>query len=534
MKFDRTSRPGARLGLAGLVALSLAACGFEDEGEADLASPSALSLSSDARPALPGGDRGAGRPGNPRGRGGRARNVILFVGDGMGISTISALRAFSVGVDGELVLDRFPHTALSRTADADHITPDSSSTMTAMMTGHKANSGVVGFGRATEYGDFNGDGNGPPLTTVLEQAIARGMRTGVVSTARITHATPASCYAHIDDRDAEGAIALQVLPGDPTYNPALGDGVDLVLGGGRQFFLPTTAIDEEGGTGSRTDGRDLRAEFQAAGYTYAWNDDQLEATRPADLPLLGLFERSHMEFEVDRPSDVGGEPSLSQMTVRAIDLLEGACARGRGQGYFLMVEGGRIDHAHHAGNAWRALTDAEELDRAVGEALARVDLDDTLVLVTADHSHVFTMGGYPLRPVAELGYPLVSAPEGYLASPNGNVFDVVYDVDEDGVVSATTDANGVPYTVLGYHNGPGYRGQPRVDPAVDPFPGLSGLPGAGPNGSEYRQEAAVPLGSETHGGEDVALFGIGAGSERVRGTMPNTRIRHIMVEALGL
>lgn len=199
-----------------------------------------------------------------------------------------------------------------------------------------------------------------------------------------------------------------------------------------------------------------------------------------------------------------------------------------------MVESGRIDHAHHAGNAWRALTDAEELDRAIGAAVAQVDLRETLILVTADHSHVFTMAGYPLRAAADLGYAVASAPTEYLNSPHNNLFDVVYDVDNDGNVVKAGDAQGVPYTILGYHNGPGYRGAPRVDPALDPFPGLSGLPGAGSNDSEYRQEAAVRLGSETHAGEDVPLYAIGPRSELVRGTVKNSRIYHVMTTALGL
>jgi alkaline phosphatase len=460
-----------------------------------------------------------------------ARNVVVFIGDGMGISTISATRVYSVGVDGNLVMDQFPHSALSRTADADHITPDSASTMTSMMTGVNTNSGVLGLGPATEFGDFNADGDSEPLVTALEQAKQSGMKVGVVSTARITHATPAACYAHINDRDDESAIALQALPTDATFNTALGSGIDLMLGGGRQFFVPTTAIDEEGDAGSRIDGRDLRAEFQAAGYSYVWNAAGFASVSAGALPLLGLFERSHMEYEVDRASDVGGEPSLSELAVKAVELLSAGAEDG--QGFFLMVEGGRIDHAHHAGNAFRALHDAEALDRAIGATLQQIDLRDTLVLVTADHSHVFTMAGYPLRPVEQLGYPLVSAPDAYLTSPYNHIFDVVYDVDDAGHVAASTDGNGVPYTALGYQNGPGYRHGDRVDPTLDPFPGLSGLPGAGPNGSEYLQEAAVPIGSETHAGEDVALFAAGPGSELVRGTVKNSFVHHVIANALG-
>ena len=339
----------------------------------------------------------------------RAKNVILFIGDGMGVSTVTATRVYSVGVAGQLAIDQFPYTALSRTYAADSITPDSAPTMTAMMTGRNTNGGVLGLDDKTEVRDFNRDGDGESLWTLLEQAKQRDMRVGVVSTARITHATPAATFAHINNRDNENAIALQALPGDSTYNQRLEDGIDVLFGGGRQFFVPTTVVDEEGGTGSRTDGRDLRAEYAARGYSYVWNTAGFNALRPANLPVLGLFERSHMEYEYDRATDSGTEPSLTEMTLKSIALLSapdtGRRAR-RDPGFFLMVEGGRIDHAHHEGNALRALTDAEQLDRAIGAAVKAVDLRDTLIIVSADHSHVFNIAGYPLRPLNELPYPV--------------------------------------------------------------------------------------------------------------------------------
>src|SRR5690606_5437893 len=115
--------------------------------------------------------------------------------DGMGVSTITATRVYSVGVAGQLVVDQFPYTALSRTYSADSITPDSAPTMTAMMSGQNTNAGVIGFDDTTENRDFNGDGDGRPVVTLLEQAKRANMRVGVVSTARITHATPAATFA---------------------------------------------------------------------------------------------------------------------------------------------------------------------------------------------------------------------------------------------------------------------------------------------------------------------------------------------------
>ncbi len=463
----------------------------------------------------------------------KARNVIFFIGDGMGVSTVTAARVFSVGVDGQLVLDQFPHTALSKTYSADSITPDSAPTMTAMMTGINTNQSVIGYGERTEANDFNNDGDGAKSWTLLELAKRSGMRVGAVSTAQITHATPAATYSHVNQRNNENDIALQALPSDATYNQRLGRGVDILMGGGRRFFLPNNVMDEEGVRGARTDSRDLRAEFRAAGYNYAWNKSGFDALR--SLPVLGLFESGHMEWEFDRPGDLGGEPSLEDMTVKAIQLLEGATRR-RSQGYFLHVEGGRIDHAHHAGNAYRALVDTQELDEAIGAAAQMVDLRDTLIIVSADHSHVFNIAGYPLRPLQELPYPVKSYDAGYdkAAAAGHGILDIVWDIDQStGHVFASPDRNGVPYSVLGYHNGPGYRGMPRVDPRTDPFAGLGGAVPNGPAHPAYFQEAAVPMSSETHSGEDVAIYAVGPGSELVRGTVKNTHIFQVMKRALG-
>jgi len=480
-----------------------------------------------------GDDRRAPRSCRPDDDRGRARNVIFFVGDGMGVSTVSATRVFSVGVNGNLVMDQMPYTALSRTASADFITPDSAPTMTAMMTGHNTNNGVLGLDAKTEYADFNADGDGQVLVTVLEQAKQAGMRVGVVSTARITHATPAACYAHINNRDNENAIALQALPTDASYNTRLGRGVDVLFGGGRQFFVPAGTADEEGGGGSRADLRDLRGEYQAAGYSYVWNSAGFAALTPASLPVLGLFERSHMEYEYDRPTDLGGEPSLAEMTTKAISLL----SHRNKKGYFLMVEAGRIDHAHHAGNAFRALTDTEQLDRAIGAALAKVDTDDTLVVVSADHSHVFNIAGYPMRASSELPYtPKGAIPASYAGAPHGGILNTVFDIGPTGVITESKDDDGIPYTALVYGNGPGGRRRAvRVNPATDSFPGLNGVVPAGSNDPAYLQEAAVPLrGSETHAGEEVAIYAIGPSAGRFRGTVKNAFIAKVMREALGL
>lgn len=470
------------------------------------------------------------RPTAPAATNAKAKNVIFFVGDGMGVSTVTATRVFSVGLDGKLMIDQLPFTALSKTYTTDHITPDSAGTMTAMFSGVNTNSGIIGLDATTERNDFNGDGDGAPTTSLLELGKAAGKRVGVVSTARITHATPAAAYAHVNERNKESEIALQALPTDPTYNPALGAGVDVFFGGGRRWFVPAGMVDEEGSTGSRPDGRDLRQEFQDAGYSYVWNKSGFSGLAEASLPVLGLFNSSHMQYEYDRILDVGGEPSLEEMTVKAIDLLSGS-----EEGYVLTVESGRIDHAHHAGNAFRSLVDTEEFDSAIAAAIANVDLSETLIVVTADHSHVFNIAGYPLRAKAELPYAIPSFPSGYVSNGvGGGIFNTVYDISSStGDVFEAGDANGVPYTTLVYGNGPGYRSD-RTNPFMDTHPGLSGATPSGPTDPDYRQEAAVPMGSETHSGEEVGLYAIGAGARKLRGTVKNTHAFELMKAALGL
>lgn len=461
-----------------------------------------------------------------------ARNAIFFVGDGMGVSTVSAARVFAVGADGDLVLDGFPHVALSRTATSDYITADSAGTMSAMITGHKTNSLIISLDKTTEFGDFNADGDGARLITVLEQAKAAGKKVGVVTTARITHATPAACYAHINDRNLENDIALQALPSDPTYNTLLGAGVDLLVGGGRRHFLGKDMLDEEGKPGARGDGRDLRVEFQEAGYTYLWNAEQWAALRAEQLPALALLESSHMEYELDRPSDEGGEPSLLELTRHAIALLEEAADE---RGWFLMVESGRIDHAHHAGNAQRSLIETAHFDAAIGAAIEAVDTSETLIIATADHSHTFLLAGYPMRPLEELPYKPKDWPEGFeLGGNRARMLGLVHGVDAEGHVVTTLGSDDVPYTALLYGTGPGARAGARVSPLDDRTPGHHGDVPDGPDHPAYRQAALIPTKSETHAGEDVAIYGMGPGAQLIRGTLHNTRIAEVLREALGL
>ena len=441
-----------------------------------------------------------------------AKNVIFFLGDGMGISTVTAARIFagqSAGATGEeydLAFDRFPHLALIKTYNTNAQVPDSAGTITAITTGEKTRIGVLGVNGSVERDDCAAALTNT-LPTLAELAEQKGMSTGIVSTARITHATPAGAYAHSPNRNWESSastpdeaealgckdIALQLV------EMSHGDGLDVILGGGRREFLPIEADDPEypSRPGLRDDSRNLIDEWLAADSKrqFTWRGDEfaqwLASDEPVDGQLMGLFEPSHMKYEADRQRDPGKEPSLQDMTALAVKQLA-----ENDQGYFLLVEAGRIDHAHHFSNAYRALTDTVALSDAVQWAVENVDLADTLIVVTADHSHTMTISGYPRR-----GNPILGTVETEPGKP-------------------ILDATGVPYTTLSYANGPGYKKQ---------RPNLSKINTQDP---DYQQLGTVPTQSETHAGEDVAAFAVGQNAAAVRGVMEQNRLYNVMYDVL--
>ena len=218
-----------------------------------------------------------------------------------------------------------------------------------------------------------------------------------------------------------------------------------------------------------------------------------------------------MQYEADRENDIAGEPSLSQMTQKAINVLD-----NNQQGYFLMVESGRIDHAHHAGNANGALTEAIEFSNAVKAAIASTNPEETLILVTADHSHVFTIAGYPKR-----GNPIL-----------GKVVGV-------GKTEPSLAADNMPYTTLGYSNGLGFRDlgtETNADASYNDnaVAGRQDLTNITTTASGYHQEVTIPRSSETHAGEDVSLHAKGPGAQLVQGVIEQNVVFHLVNQALGL
>ncbi len=467
---------------------------------------------------------------------GKAKNVILFLGDGMSLTTVAAARIFegqrkgSSGEENLLSWEHFPATAFSKTYNVDSQTPDSAGTMTAITTGVKTHMGAIGVsaGKRPDCADSLQKG----LLSWLQLADSAGMATGIVSTARLTHATPAATYAHSPERNWENdtdlteeakAAGCKDIAQQLLSTARFGRGPLVALGGGRGEFTTVEERDPEydDKVGQRLDGRSLVTEWQQAHPqgAYVWNAAQLKAAGNAPA-ILGLFEPDHMQYEHERAQDPGGEPSLAELTRTAITNLS-----RHQEGYVLMIEGARIDHANHSGNAYRALTDTVAMSDAVRVATELTKDDDTLIIVTADHSHTLNFVGYPAR-----GNPIL----GKVKDKGGE--------DGLGALDLARDGGGQPYTTLTYANGPGFTGATNQQPAgpkryphnpssFDPSTGRPDLTAVDTEHPDYMQEALVPGKSESHGGEDVGIWARGPGSKAIRGTLEQNAIYHMIVQA---
>uniref|UniRef100_A0A2M4A9D2 Alkaline phosphatase n=1 Tax=Anopheles triannulatus TaxID=58253 RepID=A0A2M4A9D2_9DIPT len=447
-----------------------------------------------------------------------AKNVIIFIGDGMGVASLSTGRIYKgqragrSGEEEQLSFDTFPNTGMSKTYNTDRQVPDSAGTATAMFSGIKTRSGVVG----ADYTITETNLEAAKVPSFMEWAQAEGKRTGIVTTTRITHATPAACYAHTINRNYECEakipvglksrikdIARQMIEDEPGRN------MNVMLGGGRNCFgapVPDHLKSEYRFQGAmektclRTDGRNLVDDWRVlkngTKAQYVWKTEDLRQVELDEVDyLLGLFADDHMSYDTVRNRGDDGEPSLSEMTEAAIRVLQ----RPGSPGFALMVEGGRIDHGHHQNHAHLALAEVVELDKAVETALKMVDLDETLILVTADHSHSMTFNGYPDRGNDILGF--------------GN------------------RPNATPYETITYANGPGFQQHRWNDTLLAEDADWATWVKVGQlNRSDitYRHLAAFPLGDETHGGEDVAVFASGPGASLVRGTFEQNYIAYVM------
>uniref|UniRef100_UPI00398F6804 intestinal-type alkaline phosphatase-like n=1 Tax=Pristiophorus japonicus TaxID=55135 RepID=UPI00398F6804 len=433
-----------------------------------------------------------------------AKNVILFLGDGMGLPTVTAARILKgqmqqkTGEETILAMEAFPHVGLSKTYNVDHQVPDSAGTATAYLCGIKANYGTIGLSAAARRKNCSTT-FGNEVTSVLKRAKDAGKSVGIVTTTRVQHASPAATYAHVANRDwySDASLPLDAIKDgckDIAYQLITNTDIDVILGGGRMYMTPQGTPDPEYPTstqqnGNRKDNTNLIDKWLSTrkDAVYVWNKKQFDAVDVKKTSyLMGLFEPKDMKFELNRNKTM--DPSIVEMTEKAIQILH-----KNPKGFFLFVEdNGRIDHGHHDGTAVQALSEAVQFDNAIERASHLTSEFDTLSIVTADHSHVFSFGGKTLR--------------------GNSIF---------GLAPALA-LDKKPYTSILYGNGPGYAIENGTRPNIN---------STDYGNKNYEQQAAVPLLSETHGGEDVAIYAKGPMAHLFHKTHEENYIAHVIAFA---
>jgi alkaline phosphatase len=433
-----------------------------------------------------------------------AKNIILFIGDGMGINSVTAGRILAGqkrGLDGasyRLSFETFPYGGFSKTYSIDNLVTDSANGISAIMTGVKTRNAAIGVDATITGGRCRGS-LPARLQTLAEAAKLSGRSAGIVTTAGITDATPVGAYGHTPARNWRSDVDLTAeaiengctdLARQLVEAPAA-IRMDVALGGDREKFLPDIG---SAAKGERADGRDLTREWtsQTPNAFYADGLFALQSAKAkASDHLLGLFSEGDLPSPVD--PEHNNVPDLDQMTASAIDVLS-----RNPNGFFLMVESASIDKWHHVNNAYRALTDVDELSKAVQVALDKTDPKDTLIIVTADHSHGLVLSGYASRGAPVLG----------LAQIDGK---------------PVLDDNGQPYTLLSYATGPGAKDTDKAPLTEDQV-----------EAPDYHQRALVYANSAKHAGEDVPVYATGPQAQLLSGTMESSYIYQVMAYAFGL
>ncbi|CAL8097879.1 unnamed protein product [Calicophoron daubneyi] len=334
------------------------------------------------------------------------KNVIIFIGDGMSVGTVTATRytrAYDQGKPAGDVLmewEEWTDAGLMRTFCADKMTTDSAAAATALFGGEKGHIFTIGVTGPVDCCKCTKIPRKNQVKSIFLYAQDRGLSTGLVTTTRVTHATPAGAYAVTQNRDWEMSVPSK-LPGtvrcEDIASQLVHHGVNfnVILGGGHSQFYGSPEPETPPVRGKRTDGQNLIRNWiskQAARsrrYAVVFNRTELRLvdTSKTDY-LLGLLARSHMQYDLLR----NDQPSLEEMTKTAIEILS-----RNPKGYLLMVEGGRIDHGHHSNKAKIAITETLALEMAVKRSLNLTNPEETLIIVTADHSHAFSLQGYAHR-----------------------------------------------------------------------------------------------------------------------------------------
>lgn len=437
----------------------------------------------------------------------KAKNVIMFLGDGMSMQTVAATRMLVGGEQAQLSFEKFPYFGFSQTYCLDMQVADSACTSTAYLSGVKGNVRTIGVNGNVKDSQCEISEN-EFTESIASWAQKSSKATGFVTTTRVTHASPAGAYVHTSNRDWEYDTPIKEMCGGETnirdvahqlVHSDVGKNLKVVLGGGRRNFITTNDLDDEGRSGLRTDGRNLIDEWledrsKDAKANYIWHKQQLDEIDVENTDyLMGLFESSHCMFNLDilNSNLQNQEPSLTDMTATAIKMLQ-----KEENGYFLFVEGGLIDRAHHQNLANKALEDTKEFARAIEVARKMTNEVDTLIVVTSDHSHVMTYNGEANRGSDILGF------------------------------AGKSDKDDKPYFTLSYANGPGYD-----KTFIENRSARADLSNVDFHNPEIPRSATVPRLEDTHGGEDVGVYASGPRSHLFTGTYEQNNIALLMAYA---
>jgi len=456
----------------------------------------------------------------------RARNVILFIGDGMAVANVTAARILSAGMQegryrSRLTMDGMPHMATVGTSGTDSVVTDSANSASAYNTGHKSAVNALGV-----YASRARDTLAHPKVETLASIVRRtlGMSVGIVTNTEIQDATPAAVFSHTRRRSDYIPITDQMLE----------SGAEVIMGGGSASFLPRSTPGSR-----RMDERNMVDAFKQRGYAFADTSDATlaAAADPATRKLLGLYNLGNMDGALDRfylkrgtVDRFPNQPDLTDQVGSALKVLERNPA-----GFFLMVESGMIDKFNHRLDWERAVYDTILLDRAVKVATEwAAGRDDTLIIVVPDHTHGIGIVGTvnDQNPAAEMR----------------DKVDVYAEARFPNYPPA--DARGYPPSVdVSRRLAVFYAGFPDYYEAYRPYLDGPNTPavGAGPTGPYAANEKAkqpqsqlrvgnLPRGAEqaVHTADDAVLRAMGPGADRFHGFIDNTEVFRGMAEALGL
>ena len=455
-----------------------------------------------------------------------AKNVILFIGDGMSLQAREMARIISKGLtNGKyndlLAMEKMPHNALITTSGYDSLTTDSANSASAYATGHKSVVNALGV-----YEDSTKDPMDDPRVENVAEILkrTRGMSIGVITQAESTDATPAAMIGHTRRRANQDLLASQYL--EDYHRP------DVIMGGGSSRYIPQT---EKGS--KRHDNENVIQEFKDKGYTFVTTSKEMMAA-DSNKPLLGLFHPSTMNVYIDRemlknPEVLGkytDQPNLINMTKKSLDILS-----KNPKGFFAMIEGASIDKQLHAMDWQRATYDTIEFDKAIEYAQKwnKEHGDNTLIIVVADHAHGASITGTYHEHDGKKG---IEAVRTYADS----IFPTFKDADHDGfpdnpdpdVTLAVQYANHPEY-YENYH----FQQKPTL-PTISQTVTKQEAQAAGDKTGDPMElvPANIPdtIGDETHAADDVPLNAEGPGSEYFNGVMDNTEVFFGIMRALGV